>query len=208
MLDRLNAVIDLSTATFIGPEATDDEVLQVLPADYRALLVKVNGCVLFAGGLHVRGACRFPEWHSLWRVWIGPDALSDLYPTLQRSDIPFAQDVCGDQFLIRDGSVIRLNSETGDITKLGMTWQSFFDAAASNPPDFLSLQPLIEYTAKGGKVCPGELLSVYPPFCTAESASGVSLRTIPALDRIRFLADFAAQIRDLPENAEIRVRGE
>ena len=40
-------MIDLSTATFIGPIATDDVILQTVPADYRDLLLAVNGCILF-----------------------------------------------------------------------------------------------------------------------------------------------------------------
>jgi hypothetical protein len=47
---------------------------------------------------------------------------------------------------------------------------------------------------------------VYPPFCTAESSSGVSLKPIPALERIRFLADLAKQIRRLPERTKIRLQ--
>ena len=127
---------------------------------------------------------------------------------MQRSDIPFAQDVFGDQFLIRDGSVVRLSSETGDIKPLGMKLHEFLDAAASDPTEVLGLHWLTQYRSEGGNLEPGQLLSVYPPFCTAESAKGVSLRAIPALERIRFLGDFAAQIRRLPEGSEIRLRVE
>ena len=146
-----------------------------------------------------------PDWHSTRHVWSGPDALSSLYSSVEDGDIPFAQDVCGDQFLIRVGSVIRLSAETGDMAPLGMSWQEFLEAATAHPLEFLLLQPLIQYTSEGGKVEPGQLLSVLPPFCTADSAEGVSLKPIPALERIRFLADFAAQIRSVPEGANVRI---
>jgi len=198
-------MIDLSTASFIGPEPNDVQILEMLSADYREFLLAVNGCVLFGGGLHIRGACESPDWHSLRRVWIGPDALSSLYTSIEGSDIPFAQEVCGDQFLLRRGFVIRLDAETGETTALNLRWQEFLDAATEQPLEFLSLQPLFRYTAEGGTITPGQLLSVFPPFCTAESANGVSLKAIPALERIRFLADFAAQIASLPEGAKIHL---
>ena len=51
----------------------------------------------------------------------------------------------------------------------------------------------------------GELLSIYPPFCTKESADGVSIRAIPALERISFLIDFSTQIKGVPDNGKIRI---
>ena len=198
-------MIDLATATFIGTEATDVEVLQMLPADYREFLLSVNGCILFGGGLHIRGACEFPDWHSLRNVWTGSDALSSLYPSVEGGDVPFAQDACGDQLLLRGELVVRLDAETGGITPLGLTWQEFFDAATMNPIEFLSLQPLVKFAAEGGKIQPGQLLSVYPPFCTTESANSVSLKAISALERIRFLADFAKQIGHVPDGARIQI---
>jgi hypothetical protein len=64
----------------------------------------------------------------------------------------------------------------------------------SDPIEYLSLQPLFQFQNEGGSLQPGQLLSVYPPFCTKESANGVSLKAIPTLERITFLADFAGQI--------------
>ncbi|HXN50174.1 MAG TPA: SMI1/KNR4 family protein [Bryobacteraceae bacterium] len=199
-------MIDLSTATFVGSAATDCEILQMLPTDYKEFLLDVDGCVLFGGGLHIRGACESPDWHSLRQVWIGADALSSLYPSVEPIDIPFAQEACGDQFLLRSGLVTRLNAETGEITALSLTWRDFFDAATAHPIEFLSLQPLVQYSNEGGTMEPGQLLSVYPPYCSAESANGVSLRAISALERIRFLAYFAAQIRGVPDGAKLRMR--
>jgi len=198
-------MIDLSSSSFVGPSADDYEILGMLPADYRAFLLGVNGCILFDGGLHIRGACELPDWHSLRNVWIGSNALSSLYASIETSDLPFAQEVCGDQFLLRAGAVFRLSAETGDIKSLGLTWQEFFVAAAKQPVEFLSLQPLVQYKNEGGRIGPGQLLSVYPPFCYAESATGVSLKAIPALERIRFLADFAAQIGSVPDHAKVRL---
>jgi hypothetical protein len=197
--------LDLSTASYVGPAITDEEILAALPVDYRGFLKAVNGCVLFSGGLHIRGASADPEWHSLRRVWKGEDALSGFCPAVERADIPFAQDVLGDQFLLRDERLVRLDGETGDIAELEIGWREFLSAAQRNPQEFLSLNRLAQFHRQGGIVRPGQLLSVYPPLCTEESANGVSVRTTPALERIRFLANFAAQIRDVAEGGKVRV---
>ena len=85
-------MIDLSTVSFVGPEADDLEVLAAIPEDYRSFLQSMNGCILFGGGLHIRGVCKFPAWHSLRQLWIRPDALSTLYTSVEVGDVPFAQD--------------------------------------------------------------------------------------------------------------------
>ena len=87
-----------------------------------------------------------------------------------------------------------------------MNLETFLHSVQEKPVDFLSLQPLQRFRDEGGELKPGELLSVYPPFCTKESARGVSLKAIPALERISFLADFARQIAGLQEGTEIRMK--
>jgi hypothetical protein len=59
----------------------------------------------------------------------------------------------------------------------------------------LDLHPLRSFRAGGGVLRPGRLLSVYPPFATAEAAGGVSLRPVDAGDRLAFLARFARLVR-------------
>lgn len=65
---------------------------------------------------------------------------------------------------------------------------------------------LVQFRREGGELKPGELLSVYPPFCTKESGRGISLRAISASDRIGFLADFANQISHLSEGTRVRIK--
>ena len=43
-----------------------------------------------------------------------------------------------------------------------------------------------------------------PPFVTAESAKGITVRAMPARERIEWLAMFAKQIRDLPDGGQIK----
>ena len=188
-----------------GPPIADFEILDRLPAAYRDLLTQVNGYVAYHGGLHVRGACQEPEWHSLRVAWDGPRAFHRLYSAVLPTDLPFAQDALGDQFLLRGGVVHRLEGETGEVKSLGVGLADFDAAVRADPVEYLALQPLERFRGEGGLLEPGQLLNAYPPFCVAESGTGVSLRAIPAQERISFLASFAAQIHDLPPGA-IKVR--
>src|SRR4051812_37693754 len=147
-----------------GPPIDDEAILERLPAPYVALLRSVNGYVAYHGGLHVRGACREPTWHSLRHNWLGDGALHKLYPSLTPDDIPFAEDALGDQFIVRGGTVHRLAGETGDLSPLGVDLPDFDARTRADPLEYLSLQPLWQFRADGGELQPGQLLSVMPPF--------------------------------------------
>ena len=113
----------------------------------------------------------------------------------------------GDQFLLRDGVTHKLAAETGEVESLGVGLREFFEAVAADSVEFLSLHPLLQHQQDGGQLEPGQLLAAYPPFCTTESADGVHLAPISAGERRRFLADMAAQLRDVPDGGEIEFRG-
>jgi hypothetical protein len=132
-----------------------------------------------------------PEWHSLRAAWRGANAFHVLYEEVRPSDIPFAQDQLGDQFLLRGGAVLRLAAETGEIEPLAESLEDFLDNVRSDIEGFLNvgLQHVIE---------PGQILQAYPPFCVQESAAGMSLRPLPAAETILFHANLAKQIRDVP----------
>ena len=116
--------------------------------------------------------------------------------------MPFAEDCLGDQFLLRNSEVWHLAAETGELESLRIGLKEFFDAVASDPVEFLSLHPLMQFQDEGGILDPGQLLAAYPPFCTTESANGVVLRAIPTSERRQFLANLAAQLRGMPDGTQ------
>ena len=189
---------------YLGPPIDDPDILALLPLPFRNFLEQTNGYVAYHGGLHVRGACLAPAWHSLRRVWIGDHALYILFPVLEATDVPFAEDALGDQYVLRDGYVQRLDAETGELTALNADLAEFDAAVRANPIEFLNLGPLENFRAQGGILEPGQLLSVYPPYCVEAGSADRSFRAIGAEDRIRFLASLASQLRDLPDGAQIK----
>jgi hypothetical protein len=196
----------LDEITFVGPPIDDGQLLDKLPANLAGLLQQVNGFIQLHGGFHVRGACREPLWHSLRNAWVGSDAFHHLYPAVGPEDIPFAEDCMGDQFLLRDGRVLQLAAETGDLRALELGMAEFFTSVQNDPVGFLSLNPLVRFQQDGGALEPGQLLSAAPPFCFEQPAEGVNLRAVPADERRRFLAELAAQLRDVQDGDYVEIK--
>jgi hypothetical protein len=185
--------------TWKGESIEDVEILRELPTDLARVLSDTNGFILHEGALHVRGACLIPEWHSLRAAWRGPKAFHVLYDGVRSADIPFAQDQVGDQFLMREGAVLRLSAETGDTEQLSNSLQDFFARASSDIEGFLNV-------GLSHRMQPGQLLQAYPPFCFQESGAGASLRPIAASELILFHADLARQIRDVPDGGQVEFK--
>jgi hypothetical protein len=196
--------MELTHVTFQGPPIDDPEILKELPRELRHILLQINGFIQFGGGLHVRGACQQPAWHSLRATWHGPEALHRAYPAVRETDVPFAQDCLGDQFVLRDGAVWKLAGETGELAARAGSLADFFAKIEDAPVQFLSLQPLIRFYRDGGNLQPGRLLNAAPPYCVCGDGD-VSLKAIPADDRLRFLADFSRQITDVPDGTKIEI---
>jgi hypothetical protein len=192
------SAVRLDGVTWNGPKIDDRELLRELPEALRDLLDWQNGFVLHGGALHVRGASTNPEWHSLRLAWQGEHALHKLYGTVLPDDIPFAQDVFGDQFLLRDEVVMRLFAETGEVEKMAEDLDEFLAAVNIDLEGYLNVQP--------GQLEPGQLLLAYPPFCFEEASGKVDLSPLPAAEVIRFHAQVAAQLKDVPEGAKIEFK--
>lgn len=179
----------------------DPVLLRELPAELARILKEQNGFIAFSGGLHVRGACQQPAWHSLREAWKGEGALHVRYPEVKPTDIPFAQDCVGDQYLLRDGEVIQLFAEMGEVEHLDMTLADFFRAAEEDPVDLLCTEPLELFLQSNPRLEPGKLLQIFPPFCC--DADERELRDMPAEDLLDYHTELSERLSELPEGAEL-----
>ncbi len=190
---------------YAGPEINDPELLTRLPKDYADLLLKTNGFICYGGGLHVRGVCIDPDWHSLHLMWEGENALHQLYPVIRPDDIPFGEDCMGDQFILREGIVFRLFAEHGELESWAVNFKEFLDLAEDDPIGYLSLSPLIRFIMEGGSLEPGMVIDAWPPFCMIESRAGSVLGKAQALERIGFLSWFAGEIGKYPDGTQFEM---
>lgn len=138
-------------------------------------------------------------------AWEGDLAIHRLFPAVEESDIPLAEDCFGDQYLLRDLQVVRLQGETGEIEATQKTWLEFLACVEADPIEFLQLSYLSRFQEEGGILMPGDLLSVYPPFVAKECVNP-SIRPIPSLELRSWLADFARQIGGVEDGQRIRIR--
>jgi hypothetical protein len=199
--------MNLEYITYTGPEFDEtSNIIEILPDNLVSLLRQINGFVQYGGGLHLRGVCNEPEWHSIENMMNGPFSLHNSYPAITDTDIPFAEDCVGDQFLLRNRNVIKLLSETGEVEEYGFGLATFLNNAAENPVEFLGMESLLQLQNEGGELKPGELIHVYPPFCTKEAANGVSLKAVPSSEALLYLADFSKQISGLGEGEQFEVK--
>lgn len=203
----------LTHVTWEGPACDDRELLARLPPTLRALLDQTpSGFIQFHGGLHYRGAVRKPGWHSLRSAWLGPKALHKAYPAMKTDDVPFAQDYLGNQYILRDEQVMRVNGETGELGAPIPGLIAIGPSGSGEPPP-LELQVFIEaiqgfdgaldlalldrYLEAGHHLPPGSLLHVHPPMCSREAAGGaqMTVTTVTARHRLDFLAEVACAVR-------------
>ena len=199
--------MDLSNITYQGPEFQEDQEIELLlPDNLLSLLKQINGFIQFTGGLHLRGLCKEPEWHSLRAALIGENAIHKLYPAVEKTDIPFAQDCVADQYLLRDRTVYKLFAETGELESLDFGLGSFLSAASGDPVEFLGLEPLLQLQNQEQSLEPGQVIHVYPPFCTEQAQNGVSLKPVSIAEALTFLSRFSKQINSVGNGEEIEVR--
>ncbi len=123
-----------------GAPLDDLETLEQLPPDLQQLLAIRNGFVAFRGAVHVRGACVAPAWHSLRAAWEGPAALHHRLEGMVASDVPFAQDGLGRQFILREGSIIRLDAASSQLQPLDLDVTGFMLALYERPAELLPLE--------------------------------------------------------------------
>jgi hypothetical protein len=199
--------MDLSNITYQGSAfQADPEVEALLPDNLLSLLKQINGFIQFGGGLHVRGLCNEPEWHSLRAALFGESAIHKLYPSVEKTDIPFAQDCVADQYLLRERTVFKLFAETGELESLDFGLGSFLSAASNDPVEFLGLEPLLQIQSQGQHLEPGQVIHVYPPFCTKEAKNGVSLNPVSTTEAIAFISGFSEKIKTVGNGGKVEIR--
>ena len=191
---------------FKGQCIDDMATYNKLPKELQDILNETNGYISLGGGFHLRGACFTPKWHSIANVWNGEYALLKFYPSILPEDIPFAQDCFGDQYVLRQNNVLKLCAETGDIENMQMGVIEFFSNINRNPVDFLLLQPFVDFYSESGILEPGQLLSVYPPFCFEEAAGELSIEPIDSLQLLLGHARLSQKLSTVLPGEKIDVR--
>lgn len=188
--------IDESQITYSVTNIEDPDILSVLPNEYQSLLSMVNGFILKGGWFHVRGAVENPYWHSIREAFLGPRAIHKIFRSVIHGDIPFGQDSLGNQYLLRESNIFYLNGEKGTIDPIDIPFTDFIEGLFRNPEQFISIDHVRHFQARGGGLEPSELLNAYPPIMVypPEERLRVSLHPVNVDDQLDFLSKLSSSV--------------
>ncbi|MGB0862150.1 MAG: SMI1/KNR4 family protein [Saprospiraceae bacterium] len=189
---------------FENKEITDQSLFDELPAEMQAFYSQMNGIVAYEGGFQVRGCVNDLDWFSLRKIWKGDWNLYETYDSILPSDIPFAQDGFGDQFLLRDGLVYKLHAEHGELEKIGIGFIDFMKLVTAHPVEILLLESFKNLYETGTEIKEGELMNVTPPF-VFETKNKRTFKAVPVRERLLFLKSLYDQIKNMKNGDRVGV---
>jgi len=194
MNKKINIEKYRSNFTYKGPPIDDEDFLKVLPLELNKFLRKFNGFIFEKGLFHLRGVCKYPIWHSLKTALSGFRSIRTFFPILSQKDIPFSQDIYGNQFIIRDDNIFRLDVEKGSLDSLNLSFENFIRKILRKPDDFIDLGIYYEFLKSDETIEPGELINYSPPFSVKQSSGPRSFFAVSAYDQLLYQSQLANSI--------------
>lgn len=168
------------------------------------LLEARNGFLAFESSLHV-----LPSGASPLRTverWNAPDGWRSAYGGMADGLLFFAEDAFGGQFALREHGVCTFDPETGDVEELASSVEDWADQLLDDY-DVLTGYPVAhEWQLQHGVLPPGMRLVPKKPFVIGGDFTVDNLYALDAEESMRLRAEFAMQIRGLPEGTTVRYR--
>ena len=174
-----------------------------LGVDLLALLQKRNGFYAHESALHV-----FPSHSSQQEIglvdWNENALWRNEYKGLADDCLFFAEDVFGGQFCIKGGKVYTFDPETGALDYLADDIEGWAQAIVSDY-EVLTGYPLAhQWQEQNGQLPAKKRLLPKLPFVAGGEFVLDNLYLADAVEGMRFRADIANQIKDLPDGAQIK----
>jgi hypothetical protein len=167
-----------------------------------AILSRTNGFYAFESALHVFPLTGHPGTFGI-DSWNDPGLWRDLYRGLADGFLFFAEDVFGGQFALKDDRICSFDPETGESTQIA---KSLDEWARALLDDFevMTGHPIAhQWQVANGPVRPGDRLIPKVPFVLGGDYSMSNLIVMDAARGMRFRAELAVQIRDLPDGTPV-----
>jgi hypothetical protein len=178
----MNYFGNFNNISYSGPEIDDFETFVLLPDYLKDFFLKKNGFIIRTGFFHIRGCVKEPKWHSLKEIWLGENKLSDLFQSINKNDIPIAQNCLGDQFFLRHNIIHLLKSEYDEIENLRIDFHQFIKEMFELAPEDLDVKKMQNIILE-----PGQLINADPPL-VFKSPIGYSFKAIDAIEQIKNLS--------------------
>jgi len=170
------------------------------------LLGQRNGFYAFESALLLRasGQSKAPfdlaSWNSknLWLYGYSAFKISEL--------LFFAEDVFGNQFAIDKDHVVFFDPETGETSPMADSLEGWCNAILSDFNHHTGYPLAHEWQSAHGAIERGHRLIPTIPFVAGGEYTIGNLRVVDESEGMNYRADFANQIRNLPNGARIRFR--
>ena len=211
MLLHIDKLLEIASPSLIVnvPEAAQNlvETKSIIPQELLNLLRRRNGFFAFEKALHVFGlgdasdatGYDLVSWNcrDLWRGLYGDHVTDFLF---------FAEDIFGCQFALFDGQVLKFNPETGTSTNMASNLNEWAGIILANYRIETGWPLAHEWQAINGALPSMKRLLPKTLFVLGGKFECSNLYAGDAVEGMRFRADIAQQIRNLPDGAKIRVR--
>lgn len=174
-----------------------------LADDLLRMLCQCNGFYALESALHV-----FPTHSSQQEVglddWNENALWRNAYKGLTDGCLFFAEDVFGGQFCIKDNQVYTFDPETGALDYLADDMEGWAKAIIDNY-EVLTGYPLAhQWQKQNGQIPAKKRLLPKMPFVAGGEFKLDNLYLADAVEGMRFRADIANQIKDLPDGVQIK----
>jgi hypothetical protein len=185
---QLNRIIPSEAASVLGP-----------------LFAEKNGFYAFESTLHVRGTADSATEISLVR-WNRPDLWVDSYKGMARGAVFFAEDVFGNQFCLYGGQICSFDPETGEFEQIAKNVEEWALKVLEDPPLLTGSEIGRAWQECNGPLQQGTRLVGRTPFVLGGEYAVENLYAANDVEGMRYRAEIAIQIRDLPDGSKIRLR--
>lgn len=173
--------------------------------ELRPLLSVKNGFYAFESALHVFPVTPVPGERGL-HDWNAAGGWRADYQGLADGCTFFAEDLFGGQFCLFDGAVMLFDPETGSKEFVAATTEDWAECILKDY-DVLTGWPLAhEWQARNGPIPRSERLVPKLPFVLGGEFNVENLYALAADEAMRFRANLAVRIKDLPDGAEVTLR--
>jgi hypothetical protein len=174
----------------------------LLVNDLLRILNQRNGFYALESALHV-----FPSHSSQHEIgldeWNRSSLWIDAYKGMASNCLFFAEDIFGGQFCIKDNKVYSFDPEIGSLGYLADDMEGWAKAIISDYKVLTGYPLAHQWQEQHGKIPAKKRLLPKIPFVAGGKFKLDNLYLSDAVEGMKFRADIANQIKDLPDGAQI-----
>ena len=204
-LDKLLKIGSAPTASGSPSVLIENQRLaSALASDLSALLSARNGFHAFEAALQVYPVQSEGEVLGILD-WNRRETWKHEYQGLADDFLCFAQDVFGNQFALREDKVILFECETGRQSAFATSMEDWSEKVLASYDVATGYSFARSWQLANRPLAPGERLFPVKPFTIGGEYNTHNMRAMDGTALLRFFGNFALQVRDKPEGANVRL---